>query len=426
MSDENQSVNSQEQVVNNPETTPPKSKKWLGGVLGVIVLAGIAFISTNYTTIFWKTYENKEYGFSFKHPSNWIVSFDGDNKPNMSVISPSQKKKLDNCFSTEGRTGEGCVMNDLMLTYYSSISALNDETDSNDKNSGINSLSDYLKVYSNNGDYLIGDYSNFSNGKINGYLVNVPGMSDTVDYFFENQSHIYQLTFYPIYSKKLNKYILSSQKKLILNSFLFSSLQSTGSMKTNPDKNANISTADRKTHENKDTSDVGKSAPNDQEQAKKIAAQFMDYYVYKTDAIKSNSDLEKMFTLFTPPANNNEQDTLDYLLLNDLTMENTGFKTRIYNTATLGRQVQSYTMGEGNLTSNYYLFPITIKTYVPEGMGGSDSEFYGTAKVWLKIINSNNVWKVDQFYSDTWIDSRDIIPSKQGGNAQVKKYSGFF
>jgi len=59
-------------------------------------------------------------------------------------------------------------------------------------------------------------------------------------------------------------------------------------------------------------------------------------------------------------------------------------------------------------------------------MGGSDSEFYGTAKVWLKIINSNNVWKVDQFYSDTWIDSRDIIPSKQGGNAQVKKYSGFF
>jgi len=141
MSDENQSVNSQEQVVNNPETTPPKSKKWLGWVLGVIVLAGIAFISTNYTTIFWKTYENKEYGFSFKHPSNWIVSFDGDNKPNMSVISPSQKKKLDNCFSTEGRTGEGCVMNDLMLTYYSSISALNDETDSNDKNSGINSLS---------------------------------------------------------------------------------------------------------------------------------------------------------------------------------------------------------------------------------------------------------------------------------------------
>ena len=104
MSDENQSVNSQEQVVNNPETTPPKSKKWLGWVLGVIVLAGIAYgayfvgkseiqnpksetpvtvtpstptaeepTMTTSVTANWKTYENKEYGFSFKYPKDYVV-----------------------------------------------------------------------------------------------------------------------------------------------------------------------------------------------------------------------------------------------------------------------------------------------------------------------------------------------------------------
>jgi len=161
-------------------------------------------------------------------------------------------------------------------------------------------------------------------------------------------------------------------------------------------------------------------------QAKQVVIQFMDYYVYKTDAIKKNADLEKMFALFTPPANSDEQNALDFLLEKDTGVTDVEFRTRIYDTATYGAQVKSYEIGEGQNQGDYYLFPITIRTYLPAGTGGNSKELYGTKKAWFRSIRSDSGWKVDQFYSDSWTDSRDVIPNKiEGVNTQVKKYSGF-
>ena len=65
----------------------------------------------------------------------------------------------------------------------------------------------------------MGEYEKYSNNKISGYKVNIFGMFDTIDYLFEYNGHIYDITFMAVFYKIQNKVALSSKEKLILESF---------------------------------------------------------------------------------------------------------------------------------------------------------------------------------------------------------------
>ena len=155
MSDKNQSVNSQEQGVNNQETAPTKPIKWLWWVLGIMLLGAIGYggwylwqnqkstiknpmptgrqendisklkdteIETPITvtpstptaeeptttapdpTADWKTYENKDYGFSFKYPEDF---------------TPSERSKgVDGLFTVDVDYPTGGLTRSMMVAIY--------------------------------------------------------------------------------------------------------------------------------------------------------------------------------------------------------------------------------------------------------------------------------------------------------------------
>jgi hypothetical protein len=124
-----------------------------------------------------KAFENKDHGYSFKYPSDWVDVTTSYKGTDLTLFTP----KTDYYAKQPGTTE---VLPDVQMSYYATVKDLTkNET----------TLADYLK--NQKGTPNVVSYSSKKVGGVDGYEVEVGGLGDYKAYYVEKNGHLYTLEF---------------------------------------------------------------------------------------------------------------------------------------------------------------------------------------------------------------------------------------
>lgn len=197
---------------------PAQVRPWLLIVFLVILLAGGGYLSyyfwgkskteittttpiTNDETAGWKTYANAQYGYSFKHPQDWVI--DQKNPKKVTFNSPQSIQNQTTCLAE----GPQCE-DDLIVSYYDQISELSQDIN-------VKNLSDFIAKSTalNESKKIVfagqPAYEGIEGGTSSYYVV-----------YAEKNNHIYKI----FLGKIKEKTELTSIEKQILSTFKFTAV----------------------------------------------------------------------------------------------------------------------------------------------------------------------------------------------------------
>ena len=163
------------------------------------ISTGTAATTSTDETAGWKTYTNSNHGYSFKYPTDWILTEHEDNS--ISAMSPETKASIDKAVAA------GQIYNyggDMWFKYYSSVA---EEAENKANNYGATTLDQLIDR-----DPMIEKIGNYTLGGISGYDVGRAGYGTYYSILVVRNGHLFEVYFENINTKAD---VTATEKKIL-------------------------------------------------------------------------------------------------------------------------------------------------------------------------------------------------------------------